>query len=222
MNRKIYVVGGAVGYANWMEGEIVPKMHQSDLVVFTGGEDVSPELYGEERHPTTQCNGVRDGYEMYHFEEARIMKKKMVGICRGSQFLCVMAGGKLVQDQERQPGYHPMNTHDGKIIRVSSTHHQAQWPWNLPRKEFFVLGYTKKLSRWHHDAINDEMVDGASDATYGVVADGHEAEICYYPKIRALAIQSHPEYYFVSDKPEFIESIKYFQNLLNLHMEDKL
>ena len=45
MSRKIYVVGYGRSYANWMQGEIVPDMKDADLVLFTGGEDISSELY---------------------------------------------------------------------------------------------------------------------------------------------------------------------------------
>ena len=35
----------------------------ADLVVFTGGEDVSPAYYGEEPGPFTEWNPERDAYE---------------------------------------------------------------------------------------------------------------------------------------------------------------
>jgi len=179
-------------------------------------------MYGETAHQRTMNNPRRDAFEKKEFGQAQHLGKKLVGICRGSQFLCVMAGGKLVQDQQIQPRYHPMSTHDGRIITVSSTHHQAQWPWCLPKKDFFVIGFTKRLSKWHHDANNDEMVDGASDATYGVSADGKEIEVCYYLRIKALCIQPHPEYYYESPNDNHLQSIAYFQDLLNRHMEDRL
>ena len=216
MKRKIYVVGGDVGYANWMEGEIVRFLPDADLVVFTGGEDVTPLLYKESDHPKTYYNTHRDISEMKHFNAAAMLGKKLVGICRGAQFLCVMAGGKLVQDQEVQPRYHPMSTHDDQErITVSSTHHQAQYPWGLPPQEFKLLGFTQRLSGWHENGNEKEIVN---DITPGSA----EVEVCYYPKINALGIQPHPEYYFNSQDLELKRSIAYFQDLLNKHMENKL
>lgn len=219
--RKIYVVGGDNNYAAWMQGEIVPKMEDADLVVFTGGEDVTPALYGEPAHPSTSCNPLRDKLEANEFWNARLFDKKLVGICRGAQFLCVMAGGRLVQDQQPQPHYHWMETSDGQRILVSSTHHQAQYPWNLTYDDFLIKGYTFQLSKWHEDGrrkeiVNDTIaIDGWADGQHGI-----EVEVCKYLKIKALGIQPHPEYYYGHKGKDFEDSIAYFQNLLNAHMEE--
>lgn len=214
--RKIYVVGGDTGYASWMEGDVVQNIEDADLVVFTGGEDVTPHLYGEPAHPKTYNSPFRDRIETREFLQAMQLRKHLIGICRGAQFLCVMAGGKLVQDQEVQPRYHPMSTlDDRRPIKVSSTHHQAQYPWGLPENEFKLLGFTQRLSKWHEDGLEKEIVNGITPGSC-------EVEVAYYPKIKALAIQPHPEYYFGSRDPALVESILFFQDLLNKHMEDAL
>lgn len=81
--RKIYVVGNSTGYIRWMDGELVDNMKDADLVVFTGGEDVDPQLYGDPRNPTTSSNLTRDRYEVLEFNEALELKKHIIGICRG-------------------------------------------------------------------------------------------------------------------------------------------
>src|SRR6266702_4767702 len=70
MNKNIYVVGGDVSYINWMQGQSVSKMEDADLVVFTGGEDVDPAIYGDLPHPTTRFNTKRDTYEIAEFQKA--------------------------------------------------------------------------------------------------------------------------------------------------------
>ncbi len=158
MKRKIYVVGSSIGYANWMQGELVNKLENTDLVCFTGGEDVSPHLYKEPRHSTTMNSLNRDEYEVGIFHKALKLKKHMIGICRGSQFLCVMNGGKLVQHQQNKYSMHDIYTHDGKKLEITSTHHQAQYPWNLKEgKDFVVLAYTSGLSKMHLDGNNKEL-----------------------------------------------------------------
>ena len=209
--RKIHVVGGDVGYANWMNGEIVPKMEDADLVVFTGGEDVHPSLYDEPAHPSTSSNLWRDFQEKKEFGFAYQSRKRLVGICRGAQFLCVMAGGKLVQDQAPQPHYHWMQTLEGKRILVTSTHHQAQFPWGIPPAYRQLLGWTEGLSKWHEDGRGKEIVNTGT---------GIEVEVCKYTEIKALCIQPHPEYYYGHKGKDFEDSIAYFQNLLNAHMEE--
>lgn len=210
MKRKIYVVGGSFSYVNWMEGSLVENIQDADLVVFTGGEDVSSYLYNEPAHPYTSSNTERDKLETKIFAQAIKFGKHICSICRGSQLTCVVAGGKLVQHQDNPSFIHPMTTIDGKIVNVSSTHHQAQSPWNLPSNHFTVLGWTVGLSKFHEGGNREEMVDG-------IIPGNKEVEICHYPVIKALAIQSHPEMIF--RKPEFEGTIKYMQGLLNAHME---
>src|SRR5262245_24070299 len=68
------------------------------IVFFCGGADVSPSLYGE--RPASRTLGVevaRDQQERELFLRARAANLPMIGICRGAQFLCVMAGGRLCQ-----------------------------------------------------------------------------------------------------------------------------
>ncbi len=213
--RKIYIVGGGIGYANWMQGNVVDHMKDADLVVFTGGEDVSPDLYSEGAHPATSNNPERDEYEIEVWREALKMKKPMVGICRGAQFLCVMAGGKLIQHQSSDAFLHRINTFDEKSIEVTSTHHQAQYPWGLADDDYRVLGWTVGMHAFHQGEKCKEMV-------IGKVPNNIEVEDCHYPHIRALCIQSHPEmlYNNLNRDPNSIKTITHYRDLLTHFIED--
>lgn len=209
MKRKIYIVGETGGhYANWMEGTIVPTMESADLVVFTGGEDVDPSMYGEPQNPKTYSNLERDIFERNAWLKAVSLGKRIIGICRGSQFACVMSGGRLVQHQENQRFYHNINTYDGKTLEITSTHHQAQYPWNLPEEEYSILGWTQGMSRMHEDGEGRELPEAANK----------ECEIVYYKKTRALGIQGHPEMMFDPSHP----TIQWLRELLDKHMEDTI
>lgn len=210
MSRKIYIVGGGKHYANWMQGEIVPQMEMADLVVFTGGEDVDPVLYGELTHPYTSSNINRDTRELAEFDKAQSMGKHMIGICRGSQFLCVMSEGRLVQHQENPHYTHPIKLQgrDGEII-ITSTHHQAMYPYDMPSDEYKLLGYTIGISSIHQDGRQQEMIGDKFP----------EAEICYFPKTKALGIQGHPE---AMDEKKYPETFAYLRELLDNHLNDKL
>jgi putative glutamine amidotransferase len=75
--------------------------------IFTGGQDVSPSLYGEEK--TRRCGAVsleRDAMETMLFEEAILtLDKPALGICRGIQLFNAILGGSLYQDIPSQlPG----------------------------------------------------------------------------------------------------------------------
>lgn len=208
--RKVYVIGRSDDYANWMQAEIVERMEDASFVVLTGGEDVTPEIYGAARHPTTGCNPDRDRREVAAFKRARALDLPVVGVCRGAQLVCCLAGGKLVQDQQMQPYIHSIDTSDGKRIVGTSSHHQAQWPWNLAPDRFKVIGWTMGLSAYHwgeHDG--DEMVIGRAP-------NEREVEIAVYPHIKSLGIQPHYEWLFdqYHEHPKARESIDYMQDLL--------
>ncbi len=206
--RKIYVVGGSHGYINWMEGIPAKNIKEADLVCFTGGEDVHPGIYGKDMHPTTSSNIHRDLIEKEMFQLAVELKKPIIGICRGSQFSCAMSGGILVQHQENPEFIHPMETNDGNFL-VSSTHHQAMYPFEMKKDAYKILGWTKNLSNYHYGQSFKEELNPPV-----------ECEIVYFPKTRALGIQSHPELIY-ADVP-IIETINYCRDLLNKHIAAKL
>ena len=69
-----------------------------DGLIFSGGADLDPELYGQEPHPET--SGVveeRDRAELALLEAALARDLPVLAICRGSQVLNVARGGDLVQ-----------------------------------------------------------------------------------------------------------------------------
>jgi len=202
--RKIYVVGYGRGYANWMQGEIVDDMRDSDLVVFTGGEDVNPALYAKRAHPTSYWSERRDNFEVGAFREARRLDKKMVGICRGAQLLCVLAGGILVQNQHH-PWAHPIRTSDGRDIITTSTHHQRQYPWGGKKPKFVLLGSAPAgFSPYSEGTGRHDNMTGKP-----------EAEIVLYPDIKALAIQGHPEMAYPAQSDWEEEFIEYCRDQLD-------
>lgn len=167
------------------------------LVVFTGGTDVNPELYGEKRHPRTDNpHKARDEHEVKCFKRALELGIPKVGICRGSQFLCVMAGGKLVQDVTNHGGYHGMKTHDGKTIQCNSTHHQMQ----RPPAGANILAMADPRRSKHY--LNGDGAD-IGDEMPG------DVEVVYYPNINALSVQYHPEWL---DKDH--ECVLYYQQVV--------
>jgi len=139
-----------------------------DLLVFTGGSDIDPSLYNHKKDKRTHSQPERDAKEVEIFKRARALNIPMLGICRGAQLLCVMAGGTLLQHIDGHSGNHNIDTKDGRSIIVNSGHHQMQQPpdnavavaWaNPPQSELGIKEY----------------------------------EVVYYPEIKALGIQFHPE-----------------------------
>jgi gamma-glutamyl-gamma-aminobutyrate hydrolase PuuD len=117
-----------------------------DGLVFSGGSDLDPDLYGQAPHPET--NGIvreRDDFELALMRTALERDVPMLAICRGSQVLNVALGGTLEQhvpdrvhsDVHKQtPGV--FAEHDVEVVpgsrlapllgdrhRVKSHHHQG-------------------------------------------------------------------------------------------------
>ena len=74
-------------------------VNEIDGLLLTGGGDVDPVLYGEERHPTVEdAEPGRDEFEIDIARRALDADLPLLAICRGAQVLNVAAGGTLVQD----------------------------------------------------------------------------------------------------------------------------
>jgi putative glutamine amidotransferase len=72
---------------------------QLDGILLTGGGDIDPVLYGEDRHPTVyDAEPGRDEFELDLARRAMDIHLPILAICRGTQVLNVAAGGTLVQD----------------------------------------------------------------------------------------------------------------------------
>ena len=169
-----------------------------DLLFFTGGADVSPQLYNERPHPYTGSSISRDEFELNLFSEAVRIGVPIFGICRGSQLLCVANGGRLIQDVKGHAGvFHWADTSIGQKIYVSSTHHQMV----LPPQEATVLAWASPvLSTGHYQNGDQDNVPASTSP------DFKEVEATWYPKTKSLGVQWHPEFMdFNSDAASIIK-----------------
>ena len=70
-----------------------------DGLLLTGGGDVDPVFYGEDRHQSLDdAEPGRDEFEIDLARRALAADLPTLAICRGAQVLNVAAGGSLVQD----------------------------------------------------------------------------------------------------------------------------
>lgn len=181
---KIYVVGGDTYYASWIKNhKLVNNLEDADVVLFTGGEDVDPSIYGKKKHPSTVSNIDRDLKEKKIFESIH-SHQIALGICRGSQLMCALNGGNLIQNCGGHALYETHGISNGsKIVEITSTHHQMQYPFNLKKEEYDLLYYACPTRSRYYEGyeLGDIPV---------------EPEIVYYHvkgKPKSLAIQGHPE-----------------------------
>lgn len=184
---KIYVVGPAKHYANFISNvELTSDMKKAKIVLFTGGEDVDPSIYGKKKFPETRSNLERDLKEKEIFEKIR-PNQLVVGICRGSQFCCIMNGGNLVQDCGGHALYmtHSIySTKDDMVYEITSTHHQMQYPFDLPSTDYDILYYGENGRDFKGDGIDVNELYGCNPEVVLYHREG---------KPKCLAIQGHPE-----------------------------
>lgn len=156
-------------------------------VLFEGGTDVNPAIYGEPRSRFTDpSDRVRDNFEIKIFQQAARSGANCLGICRGSQFLTAMNGGKLIQDVSGHGQNHEVLCNGGLRFWVTSTHHQMNNPAATLKenKDFLLLAWTPHPISGHYWGGNEEKI----------YPPEKEPEIIFYPKTKSLAIQGHPEY----------------------------
>ncbi len=189
MPNKILVLNGpsyrgvvdGLGEVTTRSSEFFNEPNDFKLILFTGGEDVTPMLYGD-TSPKGICyySKERDKFEIDVYEKASKLGIKMTGICRGVQFLNVMAGGRMMHDISGHAGRnHFMKTIVGDEFVVNSYHHQMI----LPPASAKVIGWAaKSLSRSYI---------GNADLT--VDYTGKENEAVIFPRTKSFGVQYHPE-----------------------------
>jgi putative glutamine amidotransferase len=123
-----------------------------DGVLFTGGPDVDPILYGEQPIPKQgSIEPMRDDFEFKLANIALKGHKPFFGICRGLQVLNAVAGGTLIQDigsQVKDPLKHRQETR-----AWYGTHHVRLEPGSMIHG---IFGKDKVLTNtFHHQACKD-------------------------------------------------------------------
>src|SRR3954466_6702623 len=151
-----------------------------DGIVFSGGSDLDPAHYGQERHEETGgFEAGRDSAELALLQEALARDMPVLAICRGSQVLNVALGGDLVQhlpevvgneQHKHSPGEfgeHDVTLEEGTRVAallgahapVKSHHHQG-----IGR-----LGEGLRAAAHADDGIIEAIEDPARRFTLGVL-----------------------------------------------------
>lgn len=106
------------------------SLEDADLAVFTGGPDVDPAYYGEEKISNYYGNEERDFEDINAYMTCLEQGIPMLGVCRGAQFLAAMNQYKLVQDLDNHQTDHKIWDVRGHFYldKVSSLHHQSVIP----------------------------------------------------------------------------------------------
>ena len=154
----------------------------NSALVLWGGADISPSIYGHAKGARTYASPQRDNLEVELVHKAIELGIPIIGVCRGAQLLCAMAGGYLIQHTTGHAGIgHPIETSKGEIIQVNSIHHQMMF---VPEEV-------------DHEVLAWSAENRSQVYLYGPDLDHEppekELEFVYFPKIKGYAIQWHPE-----------------------------
>ena len=155
-----------------------------DGLIFSGGSDLDPELYGVEVHPET--NGVvreRDEFELELMRAALARDVPLLAICRGSQVLNVAAGGTLEQHVPDRVGTDVHKQTPG----VFAVHGVDVLPSTRLAK---ILGDRSEVKSHHHQGYG-ELGGGLQEAARA--PDGTTEALEDPSKRFALGVLWHPE-----------------------------
>jgi len=178
----IAVVLPAHGYVD----DTSALLDRLDGLVFSGGPDLDPAVYGQDRHPQLgpDVDRVSDEYELALLRGAAARDLPVLGICRGMQALNVSRGGTLRQHLpdvtalDHLQGHEPFVPAHPVVVSPGSLLHRVAGAAALPVNSF------------HHQAAD---AIGAGLEVCAQAADG-TVEALWDPAARfCLGVQWHAE-----------------------------
>ena len=188
------------------DGLLRDALSLCDGIIFTGGPDVRPSLFGEEIIPSCGAiNDERDAFEIKLYKMAMEADKSILGICRGVQVMNIAEGGNIYQDIYSQSGtslvHHTLDSQRA-FHSVTVTDERVLEKIGFSQKSFTVNSY-------HHQSVKD-LADGYVAAAYS--PDGL-IEAIYMPERRFVAgVQWHPEKRFEGDDDSFCILIDFVES----------
>ena len=187
--RNVFVVGNAdsalVRMFKEFDWPIIDNIRYADVVQFTGGEDITPSFYNQGWHPKTGApNITRDKKEAYIFQMCKQVRKPMLGICRGGQFLNVMCGGDMWQDVDNHCSDHMVKDEVYNIeYKATSTHHQQM----IPTDKAVLIAHANVSRKKSRMGPNGAGIDNEWNN------EPVDPEVVYYEEENCLCFQPHPE-----------------------------
>ena len=175
------------------KGDLEQAAELCDGFLFTGGHDVSPDIYGEKPlEGKVSSNRRRDDMELFVLRKALESDKPVLGICRGIQFINAALGGTLYQDiplQHPSKVEHHQNPPYNKPVHVVSINVDSPLHKCLNTDTLLVNSY-------HHQAVKQIAPELKAMAT----SEDGLTEALYMPGHRFLwGVQWHPEFSYITD-----------------------
>lgn len=167
-------------------------LHEANGVIFAGGNDFDPALYGGDQDLVEDFDMADDQKSLAILDEAIGKNLPVLGICRGEQLINIYYGGSLYDDIKSQYGTDVSHRGENKTLAYHDISIDPE------TRLGHILG-TNRMSTnsFHHQAIKD-LADGlivsakAEDGTIEAI------ENPYYPYM--IGVQWHPEVSYSDDE----------------------
>ncbi len=164
-------------------GRIIGRL---DGLLVTGGADINPARYGQDKNPHTQdSEDLRDSFEDALLAQALKAGLPVLGICRGAQMLNVHLGGTLHQHLPEVVGHDRYRVGDGVFHPEEMTLTEGTRLHRLFDGHSSVQGHV-----YHHQAI-DEVAPSLTVSAHGF--DGTIQGVELPGSSFCVAVQWHPE-----------------------------
>lgn len=164
-------------------------LDEVDGVVLTGGGDIHSKFYSEQPiRELGPINEERDLFDKKVIEKCLEKNIKMLGICRGCQFINILLGGTLYQDIYKQKGDVCGHNPDYFTIRRDILYHDI----NIKEDTLLykLVGKNKLgVNSFHHQAIKDI----ADKLEVCAISEDDVIEAAESKDGNILCIQWHPE-----------------------------
>ena len=182
------------------EAEALALMETADGLFLTGGDDLSPALYGQATLPA--CGTVderRDASDYHLLAAALALHKPVLCLCRGCQIANVYFGGSLYQDIPTQ--YQTTLHHSAYDTYAQERAHTVTLVPGSPLHA--LLGETAiPVNSLHHQGIRT-LADGLAPMAWA--PDGILEGFCLtQPKQWLWGLQWHPEMLEASPRADAI------------------
>lgn len=186
-----------------------------DGFVLTGGIDVVPEIYGGAANYPYKPDAFlpeRDQFEMQIYTYSQIQKIPVLGICRGMQYINILEGGKVFEDNGEQANSIHKKGAEDKVhsvnIKMDTLLHD-------------VTGIERgTVNSAHHQGVNPKYLgDNLIVSAYSDTEDGIIEALEFKDKkdkAFMIGVQWHPERMKEKEanplsqkvKEQFIEAVK--------------
>ena len=169
--------------------ELDPSKYPKSALIIWGGSDIHPSYYGRPVNGSHVSGrpSARDETEYQLILRAVELGIPIIGVCRGAQMLCAVAGGRLAQHVTGHGGANHTITDisTGEAYETSSLHHQMMYPYDDDGALLGEIIATCSPRSSQYMDLEPVEIDRICEA---------EPEVIWFPKQKGLAIQGHPEF----------------------------